>query len=171
MDNYEYHLGALIAEKRSQAGITRKKLAELCDYRKLEKGIRRIEEIENGRVIEELTVKIMKILEISKEERENCKQKDYDFEMERRNNLPPFKPYIVRRLIPAVYQSISVPEGLSNEELIEYTLKKSAEEHFYMCLQLNYDLRYWIQPDGKCLEDHKFDGGPWAKPNIGIFFK
>lgn len=171
MNEYEFHLGALIAEKRNQAGISKKQLAELCGYTKIAKGIRRVGEIERGKVIKELTAKIMQILDISNEERESCKHKDYDLEMERRNNLPPFKPYIVRRLIAAVYQNLPVPEGMSHEELIENTLKRSVEEHFLMCLQLDYDLRYWMNPNGTYFVDRTFEGGPWARPNIGIFFK
>jgi len=167
MVDQEFSLGALIAEKRKLAGLSRKQLAEKLGYKNLEKGIRRIGEMENGRFIEHITPQIMIILDISEEEREFCRQKDVELLIETKMKLPPFKPLIIRRLMAALYQPIPVPEGMTNEELIDYAINLSIRDHLYLCLQLDYDLRYWINPKGLTFKDKKFMGGPWAKPNIG----
>ncbi len=167
MVEHEFSLGALIAKKRKLAGLTRKQLAEMCEYKNLGKGIRRIEEIEKGKVIEEITAKIIKILDISDEDREICHQKDAELLIKTKRKLPPFKPYILRRLMAAIYQPIPVPDGLTNDELITYSLKLCQKENLFMCLQLDYDLRYWMNPIGNFFVDRKFNVGPWAKPNIG----
>ena len=168
MVNHEFSLGALIAENRKLAGLSRRQLAEKLGYRNLEKGIRRIGEIENGRFNEQIIPQIMKILDISEEEREFCRQKDVELIIETKRKLPPFKPLIVRRLMAALYQPIPVPEGMTNEELIDYAINLSIRDHLYLCLQLDYDLRCWINPKGVSYEDKNFMGGPWAKPNIGL---
>ena len=168
MLDHEFNLGKLITEKRMKAGLSKKQVAEMCEYKNLGKGIRRIEEIEKGKVIANITAKILIILDITDEEREICRQKDAELLIETKRKLPQFKPYIIRRLMATIYQPIPVPDDKSKDELIEYTLKLSVEQNLFMCLQLDYDLRYWFNPNGMYFVDNKFNGGPWAKPNIGI---
>ena len=59
-----------------------------------------------------------------------------------------FRPYIVERLMPAVYRRVGVPEGLNAGALIEVVRSRSSSLNRRMCLVLGSEDCWYLEPDG-----------------------
>ena len=59
-------------------------------------------------------------------------------------------PHIVVRLMPAVYQCLSVPQAATESELITYAWRIMARRHnrFRLCLCLSPSRALYLEPDG-----------------------
>ncbi len=75
-----------------------------------------------------------------------------------------FRPYIVERLMPAVYRRVGVPEGLNAGALIEVVRSRSSSLNRRMCLVLGPEDCWYMEPDGSM----KWSGDP---PSGGVIIK
>jgi len=162
----EKSLGKLVRQRRLQMGLSQKELAELLGYKKVVKGIRRIEQMERGRAAKVVVTKIMAALGITAEDRIACYEEDYR-QMQAHCRANPLAPHLIVRLMAAVYCRREVPEGLTEEALLDHVLEFSAESGFRCCLMCSHWLRFWVDPDGEWRRDETMGGGPWARPDVG----
>jgi len=170
MNIEEKSLGKLVKQRRQELGLSQKELAELLGYKKIVKGIRRIEQMERGRAAKVVASKMMAVLGISEGERVACYEEDYR-QMQAHFRANPIVPHLIVRLMAAVYCRREVPDGLSEEELLDYVIEFSAESGFRCCLMCSHWLRFWVDPDGKWRRDETMGGGPWARPDVGVLFR
>ena len=156
MNNQQKFLGKLLEKRRKEQGLSKKEMVLKLGYLNINRGIRRVNAIENGEVIREVTVKMMRILGVTQEEMATCEKKQAEWI----DSLPPIKPYIVVRIIPAIYLNADVPQHLTEEEMVEYAIALSKRQNRYVCLQYARAKRYWINPNGSYTIDTELQGGP-----------
>ncbi len=59
-----------------------------------------------------------------------------------------FHPYIVERIMPAVYRRVPISPYFSGEELIEMARNRSVREKRRLCLVLGSASCWYMEPDG-----------------------
>ena len=160
MDYQQKIFGKLLEKRRKEKGLTKKELAIMLGYSNISKGIRRVDSIEDGEVIEPVTTKIMEVFAVTQEERSECEQQQAAWLRNYIDSLPPLKPYIIMRIIPAFYVRVEVPQYLSEEEMVKYAIEKASEHKKSLCLMYAREKRYWINENGVYHVGSEFGGGP-----------
>ncbi len=150
MEKTEFVFGRFLKERRKAMGLTHKQLAERLGYRNTNRGIRRIQRIENGFIENDLVGKIMQILDVNDEEREKCRQQEEAYLLEQIAKLPKFKPVLVWRAMACAYVDVKIPENLTTTgEMLEFASAYAKERKALCWLKLDYNLRYHINRDGE----------------------
>ena len=72
----ELVFGRFLQNRRKELELTPNQLALKLGYRNANKGIRRIAAIESGEIREEIINKIMKVLNVSEDDRLRCSEKE-----------------------------------------------------------------------------------------------
>ena len=160
MDYQQKIFGKLLEKTRKEKGLTKKDLVIKLGYTNITKGIRRIDSIEDGDMIEPIVSNVMEILEVTQEERANCEKQMAEKVREWIDSLPPLKPYLVVRVIPGIYAGEEIPQDLSEKEMVDYAVNYAKENRKRGCLNYAHEKRYWIKPDGSYFVDKEFGGGP-----------
>ncbi len=75
---------------------------------------------------------------------------------------------IVMRLIPGVYMRVSMPQGLSEAEAIDYAVKLCRESKHDLCLVLSRKESVWIFTDGRMFKTESEFGGEPNEPYMQI---
>ena len=161
----EKAFGLLIKNRREDLGFSQKDLAGLLGYKKTVKGIRRIEQLEEGSIVEIVVEKVMAILGLRDEDRAVCKAEDEQRRWECMM-ANPVTPHVVVRLLAAVHLKEEVPEDATVEEMLEFAREMARERRMKCCLVYSHWLRFWIQEDGTWYRDEEVDRGPgqsWIK--------
>lgn len=170
MLSQEIVFGKFLKERRNQLKLSQSQLAAKIGYKNINKGIRRIADIENGRPEHKLTKSIMSCLGVTSEDRELCAQKEALHREQSISKLPRFKPILIWRAMACIYVPVKLPENITqHKELIAYAANLAKAKNSNCCLKLDYDLRYWINKNGDISHaDRRLENTPTAKPNIGM---
>ncbi len=163
-----YLLGNYIRDQRIKNGFTREQLAKILGYKKLKKGIKKIEKAEeNGKITSGLLSSFLKALNLDPIEIENAVQKDKE-NFETWLNEPVPKEMIVR-LIAAVYIKHKIPSHIkTDDDVLEYAKKYAVKNHFKVCLFLNRKVTYWINKDGNGFKTTTSFENPLNKPYMEV---
>lgn len=172
MQNHSKILGSLIERQRfNHKRLTRKDLSSLLGFKNLGKGISKIERIESGEMEEPLVSRICELLDISELDRKRCEKEEERLFLEYRKSLPPFRPHIVIRYGPCIYVRTDIPSDVDPVNYLAYTVALSKEKNLRMCLQVDYELRYWVNPDETHIKGNSFGTGPSTNPSLGKVIK
>jgi transcriptional regulator with XRE-family HTH domain len=144
---YKY-LGKLLADKRKEKGISKGQLAKNIGYSNISKGARKINELENGKMIEQVFNSITDSLNIPNDEIRQAIDRDKT-EFDKWLNEPVHMK-LVLRLMPAVYANQELPEDIKTEaQAKEYAERLAKRTKRKACLVLNRRWSYWISESGK----------------------
>lgn len=170
MFKQEIVFGIFLKERRAVLKLTQAQLAAMVGYSNITKGIRRISAIENGDTGTDLTEKLMNCLGVSPAERQRCLDHEDNFRRQLIAKLPDFKPVLTWRAMACIYVPVEIPEDITRpQEMLAYAAELARSRHGNCCLELDYDLKYWISKNGDISKaDRRIKKLPRAKPDIGI---
>lgn len=144
----ESHLGRYVEENRRKSGLSRQKLAGLTGYKNLNKGARRIEQLEKEGICDpNLFQRIVAVLDLDPKKIEAKVESDQrDFEAYLDEPVP---MEMIVRLMAAVYARHPLPEDVKTQaEAIEYAVDYAKKHHMKVCLVLSRRYSYWIDESG-----------------------
>ena len=143
------HLSQFFRQRRLDKKLSFGEVARGCGYRNVSKGCNRIQKFEDGCDIDtELFQKLATVLDISDADIARCVAADKaDWE---RWADEPIEPYIVIRLMAAVYSPKSIPLELhtDQEAMKQFASDFAKEKRLRVCLVLSRRLRVWFDRDG-----------------------
>lgn len=170
MFEQEIVFGIFLRDRRTQLKLTAGQLAAKIGYKNINKGIRRIAAVENGKTEPELTAKIMAHLEVTEEDRAQCLSQEPLLRKQLIEKLPEFQPVLVWRAMACVYVPVKLPENITaRQDMLAYAAELAKTRRSNCCLKLDYDLRYWINKNGEISKaDNRMENTPTAKPNLGM---
>jgi len=168
MNNQQFVFGKFVEKRRKEMDLSRKDLAKLCGYSNLTKGIRRIKTIEEGQWLKPLVLKVIDVLTITETEVKKCQEAEAVYIQNYIAGLPPFKPVLIHRILPGFYRRISPGNNINEEKMLQNAIALAKKLNAKMCLQCDYNRRYWIVPNGTYIVGKEMFGGPKAKPDIGL---
>ena len=147
------NLGSFFRQERLRKGLSLGQLARLVGYKNLSSGSNRIHRCERTGIIhQDLLVKIALVLDI------DSKTIDQLFDLDRRRLFSewlsfanePITPYVVVRLIPAVYMHCPLPDEICSVEAAEeYASQLSRAKRKRCCLVLSRRYSVWFDEKGK----------------------
>ena len=144
------NLSRFFRQRRIEQGLRFPEAARRCVYRNIEKGCNRIQQFENyGDIHDELLKKLATALDISNDDIRRCIAAD-KAEWEQWADEP-VEPYLVVRLMAAIYSPKSIPAELhSDREAMERFASDFARRnhHFRVCLILGRRICVWFDRDG-----------------------
>jgi len=153
MREIEFVFGKLLKDRRIALGLSPKQLAEKLGYKNFTKGIRRIDQAQEGCCCEDKLQEIMKILNVTEADRAQCRIEQEKQILEKIKTLPKFKPVLVWRAMACAYVEVKIPEKLTNvEQMLEFASNFARERQRLAWLKLDYNLRYHIGTDGSVSE-------------------
>ena len=137
---------------RLAKGINLGQLARLAGYRNVSKGANRINKFEGGGDIHaELLHKLADVLSIDRQTVDRLVEEDRRQFFEEWNAWAnePIRPYLVIRLMAAIYCPHELPEEIQSvEEAEEYAGAIARERRMRCCLVLSRRISVWIAQDG-----------------------
>lgn len=165
----ELVFGRFLEQKRKDLQITQRELAQMLGYKNITKGIRRITDIESGNMNDTLISELMTLLKVSEQDRQSCQLAEDLVIMRQIRKLPPFKPKLIWRAISCVHISEPIPDYLeSKSSKVTYAQNFAKAKHCHCRLELDYNLRYWISPDGVISKaDRRFVDKKSTRPDLG----
>jgi hypothetical protein len=143
------HIGKLILSKRKNAGLKSKDLVLLAGYKKISKGMRHLQKLEDGRSLIPklwLVEKFAKALGIEDVDIKAAFELDWE-ELNR-----PTKPHLIEKLHPVVYRSHQLPENCTVEEASKIGSKMAVETGRSFCLILSRVRAVYFYPSGKSID-------------------
>lgn len=150
-------IGQLFTTARRDAGMTPKEVALAAGYRNVNKGLRRLRTLESGqsslpdpRIVETFAA----VLSIDGTDIATASELDWQ-ELDR-----PIKPYLVERLMPAVYRRHELPEDCSLEDARSMAARMAAETRRSFCLVLSRVRSVYFYPSGNTRESNYLPGTP-----------
>ena len=153
MREIEFVFGKLLKDRRVALGLSPKQLAEKLGYKNVTKGIRRVNEAEEGCVCEDKLQEIMTFLNVTEADRARCRIEQEKQILEKIKTLPKFKPVLVWRAMACIYPQVKIPEELTTvEQMLEFASNFTRARKRLAWLKLDYNLRYHIGTDGSVSE-------------------
>lgn len=149
------HFGQLLRATRLKAGMTLKEVVLAAGYTNINKGLRRLSMLENERNMlhDPRTVeRFAAVLDIDDAEITGAFAHDWQ-ELDR-----PITPYLVERLMPAVYRRHQLPEDCTVSDAREIAEKLSIETGRSFCLVLSRVRSVYFYPSGNHCESHHVPG-------------
>ncbi len=145
------HIGQLFKAARREAGLTPKEVALAAGYTNLSKGLRRINTLEDERATLHDPIVVEKFATaLSIDGADIAKASDLDWvELDR-----PIRPYLVERLMPAVYRRHHLPEDCTVADAREIAGRMSVETGRSFCLVLSRVRCVYFYPSGRSHESH-----------------
>jgi len=135
------HLGTYIKQKRVEKNINTADLAKKMGYKNLNKGTRRIIDLEReGIVHSEVLEKIAAALNLDRNHINALINKDRQEQEEEFEKYlsEPVRPYYILRIIPTIYQSYDIPINFPTEEqIINYVAEIAKEKQKQALLRLS----------------------------------
>ncbi len=154
------HLSRLFRQRRIDLGLSVEDLAQRCRLKnkaKVSETIQKFESIKKfdkrrGEIPIEFLKRLAKVLEITDEEFSQCLETDRR-EWEKWASRP-VEPYLIVRLMPAVYVCKSIPAELhSDRDAMERSASEFAKNHhFKVCLVLDRRTCVWFDRKGDIYE-------------------
>lgn len=145
-------LGTFCRDRREELGLTLGELARMLGYRNVNKGVRRILQLEReGTVKEDLLVKLAEALGIDLPTIERLMDQDYSEYLrgwEQWVNEP--QPmFLVVKLMPAVYAKKDLPAEVTTSEQAEaWACEYARQDRLRVCLVVSRRLSVWIDAEG-----------------------
>jgi len=149
------HIGNLFIDARKEAGLRSKDVVLLAGYTKISKGMRHLQSLEDGRSLIpnwHLVDKFAVALDITEADIQAALALDWE-ELNR-----PIMPYLIERLMPAVYRRHELPENCTEWEAREIGSEKSIESGRSFCLVLSRVRTVYFYPSGKSCESSYVPG-------------
>ena len=133
---------------RLAKGLRFGQLARQCGYKNISKGSRKIQEFEQGGSIQEdLLLKLADALGIDGATVASLIDEDRRLWNHWANE--PVRPYIVLRLMAAIYSTVPIPDDIQTAAEAEaYASALSKERHMRCCLVLSRRISVWFREDG-----------------------
>ncbi len=159
------HIGRLFRSTRKEAGVTLKDVVLAAGYRNLNKGLRRLSMLEDGRTLLPDTRTVGKFAAVlSIDDGDIAMALDLDWqELDR-----PIKSYLVERLMPAVYRRHELPEDCTVSDAHKIGARMSAETGRSFCLVLSGVRCVYFYPSGKQCESHHVPGMSIGRSNACV---
>ena len=135
----------LFRERRREIGLGYKEVALRAGYRNIDKGMRRMEELEDGTNYfphPEIRKRFAEVLDISEDAIESAMKENFR-ELDR-----PVEPQIIIRVMAAVYREPNLPPGCTREEAERIAERLSWEEGERCCVVLSHVRSLFYEPDG-----------------------
>jgi len=144
--------GTYLATQRQAKHLTLGQLARAVGYGNVEKGSRRIQQLEReGRTIDGLLEKICVVLDLDPAHVWSLVEQDrLEFEEAWRAWVnEPVEPRLRVRLIPAVWGRAKLPAGSSREGAVQYARSRAVEHRKVHVLVWNRAEEIWCYEDGR----------------------
>ena len=145
------NIAQLFKAARRKAGTTAKEVVLSAGFKNANKGLRRLNSLEDGKtkLHDPRTVeRFAAVLDLDEADIAVASALDWQ-ELDR-----PIKPYLVERLIPAVYRRHQLPEDCSLEDVRSMAARMSAETGRSFCLVLSMVRCVYFYPSGIDRESH-----------------
>lgn len=144
----ESQLGNYAREERKKRGLRLQTLAGLIGYENLNKGARRIEQLEKQGICDpDLFQKIVQVLKLDPKEIEvriEMDQRDFEKYLDE-----PVPMEMIVRLMAAIYALHPLPEEVkTQDQAMEYAVDYAKKHHMKVCLVLSRRYSYWIDEFG-----------------------
>jgi hypothetical protein len=159
------NIGKLFLTKRKKAGLNSKDVVVLAGYKKISKGMRHLQKLEEGRSLIPklwLVERFAKALGIEEVDLEAA------FELDWEELNQPCKPHLIEKLHPVVYRSHQLPENCTVEEASKLGSKMSVETGRSCCLILSRVQAIYFYPSGKSIESCYVPGTSIGRYNAFI---
>ena len=105
-------------QRRLEKKLTLGQLARLLGYTNANKGCNRIKTFEaGGKVLPDLLSKLAEVLYFGPDEIRQAASKDYQDWLDWASE--PIRPYVVVRLMPAIYQRVQLPDDVLDSQKAE----------------------------------------------------
>jgi hypothetical protein len=142
------HLAEYFAHQRWKKGLSLQQVARLLGYRNLNKGVRRVLTFEqSGEIDDPLFQKLAAMLEVDQATVNRLLQADLGDWTRWANE--PIKPYLVVRLMPAIYSHVELPDEVQSVEDAErYASEVARERRLRVCLVLSRRVSVYFGDDG-----------------------
>lgn len=136
-------------KRRREKGISLGVLARRCGYQNTSRGSNRVKNFfETGRIHQELFGKLAEALGIDQDEIERLREGDHR-EFERWLDIP-IRPYLVVRIMAAVYCPKAIPdEVVTEDELKRYAARVAVDKRMRVALVVSRRLTIYFDKDGK----------------------
>jgi len=148
------HLGSYLAAQRTSRRLTLGQLARRIGYRNLEKGSRRLQQLErDGRIVDGLLERVAAALDLNPEHIIALVEQDRR-ELEEAWQAwvsEPVEPQLRMRVMAAVWKREKVPTELSREGAIRYASARAVETQKGHVLMWNRGERIWCYRTGERL--------------------
>src|SRR5262245_8225332 len=143
------YLGDAFMARRLDRKLTTGQLARLVGYRNLGRGSNRIQRFEaGGKIAPDLLGKLTEVLGIHAEDVRRYAAEDYKEWLAWANE--PIRPYLVLRLMAAIYQPLELPDDALTPEAAEaYAARLARERKMMVCLVLSRRLSVYFDGSGK----------------------
>jgi hypothetical protein len=143
------HLGDAFKTRRLERKLTTGQLARLVGYRNLGRGSNRIQRFEGGgKIAADLLGKLATVLEIHADDVRRYAAADYKDWCDWANE--PIRPYLVLRLMAAIYQPLELPDDALTPEAAEaYAARLARERKLMVCLVLSRRLSVYFDGSGQ----------------------
>lgn len=143
------HLGEFFRNRRFEKGLSLGQVARLLGYQNVTKGCNRIQAFEGGgKVNTELLGKLAEVLEVGPDEIKREAFKDYQAWLAWANEA--IRPYLVVRLLAAVYQRVKLPDDALEPEAAEaFAADVARQRKFKVCLVLSRRVSVWYDAEGR----------------------
>jgi hypothetical protein len=161
------HLARYFHERRLQKGLKLSAVALRVGYRRTDRslshGCNRLHRFETtGDVDVRLFKKLMAVLEIDQATVNGLLQEDLEVWLKWANE--PIRPYLVVRLMPAIYSQGELPDEIrSAEEAQRYASEFAKEHRLRVCLVLSRRVSVYFADDGSF--QYASEAVPGGEPN------
>ena len=144
------HLSKFFRQRRIERKLALGRLARLLGYTNPTRGANRIQRFEGGgKIAPDLFTKLAEVLEIGPDEIRQRLAEDYQEWLAWANE--PIRPYLVVRIMAAVYKHIQLPDDSLEPEAARAFASRSALEWkgFKSCLVLSRRESVWFDATGR----------------------
>ncbi|MEE4262837.1 MAG: helix-turn-helix transcriptional regulator [Desulfobacteraceae bacterium] len=162
-------LGNYVRSERQKAGLSRQQLASMVGYKNLNKGARRIEQVElEGPFDKAIFWGIAEALGLDHAEIEIRTRNDH--ENHEKYLDEPIQMKMIVRLMAAVYTAHYLPTKIrSKEDAMAYAREYATINHAKVCLILSRRFSYWIDESGKGFMKETTKENPTNSPYMKVY--
>jgi transcriptional regulator with XRE-family HTH domain len=155
------HLGQLFRTARREAGLTATDVAQAAGYKNLNKGLRRIEMLEDGQALPDprIVERIAVVLKIDEADIDKASALDWQ-ELDR-----PIKPFLMERMMPAFYRSHQLPEDCTLEDARSMAATMAIDTGHIFCLVLSTVRAVYFYKSGNVCESDLVPGTSFGRRN------
>ncbi|MCK6440810.1 MAG: hypothetical protein L6Q71_11510 [Planctomycetes bacterium] len=144
------HLGSYIEQERIRQGLRRSELATHAGWRST-KGCRKITALERGEEVDEAALRrLVPVLNLNPSVIEMLLERDrQDLLAEIKRQEVGFQPYMLIRLLAAVFMRVEIPVDVERDEFHLREFARAHAEHIrrQVCLAVGPVRCVWISPD------------------------
>ena len=145
------HIGQLFKAARHEAGLAPKEVVLSAGFKNVTKGLRRLNSLEDGQTLlhdPRIVQRFAAALSLDGAAIAVASALDWQ-ELDR-----PIKPYLVERLMPAVYRRHLLPEDCAVADARNLAARMSVEAGRSFCLVLSMIRCVYFYPSGRSHESH-----------------